>query len=84
MGRGTWRNSELILLYRKEGGGGGLQFPGLVVPQRNDMKHVKIKKERKERERRHEKKKQRGGVKKSCLRKLGKESEQERSGTFQN
>ena len=32
MGRGAWKNSELILLSR--GGGGGLQFPDLGVLQR--------------------------------------------------
>ena len=35
MGRGTWKNFEIILFFR----GGGSQFPGLGVPQRKDMKH---------------------------------------------
>ena len=38
MGRGTWKNFELILWSRE--GGGGSQFLGLGVPQRKDMKHV--------------------------------------------
>ena len=38
MGRGTWKNFDLILL--SGWGGGGSQFPGLGVPQRKDMKHV--------------------------------------------
>ena len=40
MSRGTWKNFEIILLFR--GVGGGSQFPGLEVPQRKDIKHVKI------------------------------------------
>ena len=42
MGRGTWKNFELNLLFRGEGGYGS-QFPGLGVPQRKDMKHVNMK-----------------------------------------
>jgi len=42
MGRGTWKNSELILL--SWGGGGGSQFPGLGVPQRKNMKYDKTQK----------------------------------------
>ena len=39
MGSGTWKNFELILLFRG-GEGGGSQFPDLGVPQGKDMKHV--------------------------------------------
>ena len=40
MGRGTWKDFELILLFRGRGGHGS-QFPGLEESQRKDMKHVK-------------------------------------------
>ena len=41
MGRGTWRNSELVA-FGPGGEGSGLQFPGLGVSQGKDMKHVKM------------------------------------------
>ena len=46
MGRGTWKNFELNLLFG--GGEGGSQFPDLGVPQRKDMKHVNMKEKSKE------------------------------------